>query len=87
MDLRDATRMILSEAAGHPDLLRVTRHAHDELALGRLPVHTDLSWMLKEAARKGLYSAVRSRYGVAAFDEMVMVIAREVDRQSPVPAR
>ncbi|WP_165966123.1 hypothetical protein [Actinomadura sp. 7K534] len=32
-------------------------------------------------------AAERDRYGGAAFDETVMVIARGVDRQSPVPAR
>ncbi|WP_141973824.1 hypothetical protein [Actinomadura hallensis] len=41
----------------------------------------------REAARKGVYPALRARYGVAAFEEMVTVLAREIDRQAPVPAR
>ncbi|MDL4816749.1 hypothetical protein [Actinomadura opuntiae] len=87
MELRDATRMILSESAAHPELLRVTRRVHDDLAGGRPVRYAELSWMLKEAARKNVYPALRSRYGVAAFDEMVLVIGREIDRQAPVPAR
>lgn len=87
MDLSDATRMILSESAAHPELLRVTREAHDRLARGVGVPHTDLSWMLREAARKNVYPALRTRYGVAAFDEMVVVLCREIDNQAPVPAR
>ncbi|QKW32651.1 hypothetical protein HUT06_00200 [Actinomadura sp. NAK00032] len=87
MDLSDATRMILSESAAHPELLRVTREAHDRLARGDRVQHTELGWMLKEAARKNVYPALRTRYGVAAFNEMVLVLGREIDRQAPVPAR
>ncbi|MEU8344729.1 hypothetical protein AB0C74_23765 [Spirillospora sp. NPDC048832] len=87
MDLGDATRMILSESAGHPELLRVTREAHDRLARGERVAHADLTWMLKEAARKNVYPALRSRYGVTAFNEMVVVMGREIDVQAPVPAR
>ncbi|TDD59674.1 hypothetical protein E1293_46290, partial [Actinomadura darangshiensis] len=63
MELRDAARMILSESAAHPELLRVTRQAHDRLARGHQVPHTDLSWMLREAARKDVYPALHSRYG------------------------
>ncbi|MFI0369545.1 hypothetical protein ACH35V_16850 [Actinomadura sp. 1N219] len=85
MDLRHATRMILSESAAHPELLRVTRQAHDRLALGQQVAHTDLRWMLREAARKNVYPDLHSRYGAAAFDEMVTVLCREIDRQDPAP--
>ncbi|HEU5029393.1 MAG TPA: hypothetical protein VFV01_31095 [Spirillospora sp.] len=84
MDLRDATRMILSESAAHPELLRVSRQAHDELAAGRPVPYAELSWMLREAARKNVYPAVHARYGADAFDAMVLVIGREIDRQAPV---
>jgi hypothetical protein len=87
MELRDAARMILSESAGHPELLRVTREAHDRLSRGERVAHTDLHWVLKEAARKNVYPALRARYGVPAFDEMVLVLGREIDRQAPVPSR
>ncbi|TDB86836.1 hypothetical protein E1264_16620 [Actinomadura sp. KC216] len=84
MDLRDATRMILSESAAHPELLRVTRQAHDRLALGQQVAHTDLDWMLREAARKNVYPGLHSRYGAAAFEDMVTVLCHEIDRQAPV---
>jgi hypothetical protein len=87
MELRDAARMILSESAGHPDLLRVTRDAHDRLARGERVAHTDLSWMLREAARKNVYPALHARYGASAFNEMVVVLGREIDHQAPVLTR
>ncbi|NVI85907.1 hypothetical protein [Actinomadura sp. BRA 177] len=87
MELRDAARMILSESAGHPELLRVTRDAHDRLSRGERVAYTDLSWMLKEAARKNVYPALHARYGTAAFDQMVVVLGREIDRQAPAFSR
>ena len=79
--------MILSESAAHPDLLRVTRDAHDRLARGERVAHTDLNWMLREAARKNVYPALHARYGTPAFNEMVVTIGREIDDQAPVPTR
>lgn len=75
--------MIFSESAAHPELLRVAREAHDRLVLGERVAHTDLSWMLRESARKNVYAGLRSRYGAAAFEEMVIVLGREIDRQAP----
>jgi hypothetical protein len=85
MELRDAARMILSESAAHPELLRVSRQVHDELARGRQVPYTDLSWMLREAARKNVYPALHARYGADAFERMVVVLGREIDRQAPLP--
>lgn len=79
--------MILSESAAHPELLRVTRAAHDRLGRGERVAHTDLTWMLKEAARKNVYPALHARYGRAAFDAMVVALGREIDSQAPVPSR
>ncbi|MFB4304844.1 hypothetical protein [Actinomadura sp. GTD37] len=87
MELRDATRMILSESAAHPELLRVTRDAHDRLGRGERVAYNDLSWMLREAARKNVYPALHARYGTAAFNEMVVVMGREIDHQTPTPTR
>jgi hypothetical protein len=87
MDLRDATRMILSESAPYPELMRVTQAAHDELSFGRPVDHTVLNGILREAARKGLFSGLRAKYGVEAFEDMVTVLAKEIDRQAPVVRR
>ncbi|MFV2178039.1 hypothetical protein ACFHW2_31115 [Actinomadura sp. LOL_016] len=87
MELVDAARMILSESAPHPELLRLARHSHEELAHGRTVPHAMLSEMLREAARKDVYPALRTRYGVPAFEAMVMALGREIDRAAPVPVR
>lgn len=79
--------MILTESTAHPEPMRTARHACDECVAGRTPAHRVLSGMLREAARKGVYPALRERYGERAFEDMVMAIAREVDRRAPVPAR
>ncbi|MFC5752291.1 hypothetical protein [Actinomadura rugatobispora] len=87
MELRDAAGMLLAESAAHPELLRLSRHAYDELAAGRAVDHTVLSEMLREGARKDVYGVLKRKYGEQAFENMVMVLAREVDRQAPVVVR
>ncbi|MEW2357491.1 hypothetical protein [Spirillospora sp. NPDC029432] len=87
MDLTGAVRMILAESAAFPELMRVARDAHDALAAGRRVSHETLSWMLREASRKGLYAVLVEKHGRGAFDDMVVVLCREIDRQAPVPSR
>jgi hypothetical protein len=87
MNLTDATRMILAESAAFPELMRVTRDAYDELAAGRQVHYTALSWMVREASRKDLYGVLIQKYGSGAFDDMITVLCREIDRQAPVPSR
>jgi hypothetical protein len=79
--------MILAVSAPFPELLRVAREAHDELAAGRPVHHSALEWMLREAARKDLYGTLVQKHGRDAFDDMVTVLGREIDRQAPVPTR
>ncbi|MEV0659876.1 hypothetical protein ACIBI3_03660 [Actinomadura luteofluorescens] len=87
MNLPDATRMILAESAAFPELLRVTRDAYDDLVAGRPVHHATLSWMVREASRKGLYGVLIQKHGAAVFDDMITVLCREIDRQAPVPSR
>jgi hypothetical protein len=87
MNLTDATRMILAESAAFPELMRVTRNAHDELAAGLQVHYTALSWMVREASRKGLYGVLMQKYGIGTFEAMIIVLCREIDRQAPVPSR
>ncbi|MFI0355973.1 hypothetical protein [Actinomadura sp. 9N407] len=84
MDLRDATRMVMAESASYPELLRVSRHTYDEVAAGRSADHSALSWMLNEAARKGLIPVLERKHGQAAVKSMVTTLAMEIDRQAPV---
>jgi hypothetical protein len=87
MDLMQATRMILTESAPHPDLLRMARSAYDELAAGREVHHTVLSALLWEASGKAVFRLIRRKYGESAFNDMVVVLGREIDRQAPVVRR
>lgn len=43
--------------------------------------------MLREAARKGVFPALKGKHGDRAFDELVTVLCREIDRQAPVVRR
>jgi len=79
--------MFLSEAAAHPDLLRLSRHAYDEYACGRTVDHTVLSEILREGARKDVYGTLKRKYGERAFEDMVMTLGREIDRLAPVVRR
>ncbi|RAY13391.1 hypothetical protein DPM19_20170 [Actinomadura craniellae] len=87
MNLTDAARMLLTESAAHPELLRDARLAYDEFAGGRQVPHTLLSRMLGEAGRKGVFPALRERHGERAVNDMITVLAREIDRQAPVAPR
>ncbi|GAA4152941.1 hypothetical protein [Actinomadura keratinilytica] len=87
MELTDAVRMIMSESARHPELLRVARTSYDDLSSGRPVHHTALSGMLRQAARKNVYPALRARYGVEAINDMVLALGREIDRQAPAVRR
>jgi hypothetical protein len=84
MNLAHAARMIMTESASFPELMRVSRNAHDELVAGRQVPHTTLSWMLREASRKDLYGFLIQKHGISAFEEMVTVLGREIDRQAPI---
>ncbi|MEU5881044.1 hypothetical protein [Spirillospora sp. NPDC047279] len=87
MNLTDATRMIMAESAPFPQLMRVSRDAYDELAAGRRVHHGNLTWMIREASRKNLYGVLIEKHGQGAFEDMVTVLGREIDRQAPVPVR
>ncbi|MQY05263.1 hypothetical protein [Actinomadura macrotermitis] len=87
MELTDAARMIMAESAPFPELARVSQGAYDELAADRPVHHSALTWMIREACRKDLYGALIRKHGGDAFEDMVTVICREIDRQAPVLSR
>jgi hypothetical protein len=87
MDLLDATRIFLSESATEPDVLRMAQSVHDKVLLGQWVSHTDLSAMLGRASERDLLRPIRQKYGEDTFNDMIMVIGREIDRQRPVPDR
>lgn len=87
MDLMDAIRIFLAESAAQPDVLRLAQSIYDQLWLGQEVPHTELSDLLGRASEKNLLVPLRQKYGDGTFNDIVVVIAREIDRQRPVPAR
>ncbi|MFD0683919.1 hypothetical protein [Actinomadura fibrosa] len=87
MNLTIATRMILAESAAFPKLMRVARDAYDKFTAGQQVDHRTLSWMVREASRKGLYGVLIQKHGAGVFDDMITVLCREIDRQAPVLSR
>jgi hypothetical protein len=87
MDLMYAAQIFLSESASEPDVLRIAQSIHDELWLGHQVRHTDLSALLGRASERDLLRPIRQKYGEDMFNDMIMVIGREIDRQRPVPDR
>jgi hypothetical protein len=87
MDLMDATRIFLVESAAQPEVMRIAQSIHDQLQFGQQVSHTQLSDMLGKASEKGLFAPIVQKYGEATWNDMIMVIGREIDWQRPVPAR
>ena len=87
MDLKDATLMFLTEAAGHPAVESIAQAAFDRLADGEAVDHRVLSDLVGEASAKGVLRAIHRKYSPAACDAILMPILREIDRQRPVPPR
>ena len=84
MDLRDATLMMLTESAGHPELERLAQQAFDALA-DRGEVHyTVLDDMIGAASGSGVLGALRRKYSPAAFDALLMPILGEIGQHKPV---
>src|SRR5215472_11152806 len=54
MDLKDATLMFLTEAAGHPAVESIAQAAYDRLADGEAVDHRVLSDLVGEASAKGV---------------------------------
>jgi hypothetical protein len=43
--------------------------------------------MLGRASERDLFRPIRQKYGDDTFNDMILVIGREIDRQAPVPDR
>lgn len=84
MDLRDASHMVLMESTAHPDLLSVTRAVYDDFSAGRHVPSVALTGMLAEASRKGVLARLKQKHGDHAVNDMITVLAREVDSQRTV---
>jgi len=86
MQPADATAMILAESTPYPDLMRLTSLIYDRYTAGSPVDYTDLSAMFDEASGKGVLRVLHAQ-DEAAFNEMVLVLGREIDRQAPIKSR
>jgi hypothetical protein len=87
MDLKDATLVFMIESAGCPALQQLARAAYERLTDGLEVEHRVFSGLLGEASGKGVLRAMHRKYSPGAYDEILMPICREIDRQRPVPPR
>ncbi|WP_329252646.1 hypothetical protein OG417_09280 [Actinoallomurus sp. NBC_01490] len=85
MDLKDASRMVLTESAPHADLHNVTQAVYDDYSAGREVPSIALTGMLAEASRRGVLLKLKQRHGDHAVNDMITVLAHEIDRQRPDP--
>ncbi|HEU5417336.1 MAG TPA: hypothetical protein VFV41_06560 [Streptosporangiaceae bacterium] len=84
MELRDATLMMLTESAGHPELERLARLAFDSLS-DRGEVHYGiLDEMIGEASGCGVLRALRSKYSPVAYEALIMPILQEIGESKPI---
>lgn len=84
MNLQDATLVLATESAGHPELHRLALSVHEDLVNGRDVHYTRLDEMIGEASGKGVLRALRSKYSPVAFDSVMMPILSELGRVKPI---
>ena len=84
MNLQDATLVLATESAEHPELHRMAQSVHADLAGGRDVPYTVLDDLIGEASGKGVLRAMRHRYSATAFDAVLMPILRELGRRKPI---
>jgi hypothetical protein len=84
MDLKDATLMFLSEAAGFPAVASLARLAFDRLWAGQGVDYRVLDEMLGQASATGVLEAMRDKYNPTAYDAILTPITQEIGRQNPI---
>lgn len=84
MDLKDATLMFLSEAAGYPAVASLAQSAYDRLAAREEVDYRVLDDMIGEASGKGVLRAMRRKYSPAAYEAIVSPVLQEIGRRKPI---
>jgi hypothetical protein len=87
MELRDATLMLLTESAAHPELAALAQSAYDQLLTGDRVDYRLLDELIGQASGTGVLRDIRRRYSPVAFDAIFTPILTEIDRGKPVPSR
>jgi hypothetical protein len=85
MDLRDATLMLLTESAAHPDVASLAQSAYDQLVREDVVDYQLLNTLIGEISGQGILRDLRRKYPPVAFDAILTPILMEIDRQAPVP--
>ncbi|MDN3356801.1 hypothetical protein [Actinomadura sp. DC4] len=84
MDLKDAAHMVLVESAPYAELRSVAQAVYDDFSAGQEVPYIALLGMVTEASRKGVLRTLRRKHTDQAFDEMVVALLHETDRQRTI---
>ncbi len=84
MNIQDATLLLASESAAHPDLHRLALAIHDDLVNDRYVAYTRLDDMIGEASGKGVLRAMHAKYSPVAFESVLGPILSEIGRHKPI---
>lgn len=74
MNSFDASRMILAESAGMPDLARVAGHVSVELSRGGQVPGDMLSWLVREAGLRGVFDVVARKHGTDVVKNAILAL-------------
>lgn len=84
MNLQDATLVLATESAGHPELQQMAESVYDDLVNGRAVPYTALDELIGEASGKGVLRAMHAKYSPLAFDAVLQPIFGEIGRGKPI---
>ena len=84
MDIKDATLIVLTEAADHPAVAALARSAYDRFALGESVDYRLLDDLIGEASGKGVLRAIHHKYSPTAYEAIITPILAEIGRQKPI---
>lgn len=84
MDLKDAAHMVLMESTPHANLRSVVQAVYEDFAVGQEVPYVALIGMINEASRKGVLRTLKQKHSDDAFNDMVLVLLREADRQRTI---
>ena len=87
MELRDATLMLATESAAHPQVAALAQSAYDQLLHADHVDYRLLNTLIGEISGTGLLRELRRKYSPVTFDAILAPILHEIDRQAPVPSR
>lgn len=76
--------MVLVESKPDTDLRRVAQAVYEDFSAGQEVPYVALVGMINEASRKGVLRTLKQKHSDKAFDDMVVLLCREADRQRTI---